>query len=262
MSTTDSPVPDTADQTAAVPEQPPAPPRDAANWAKPVAGLAVGAIADGAINRNVEGKRLTGPLQGFGKLWQKTYRVALEGADVTAGEVIRTWKDRFSEFWPDGNRFYGPLTGIAPGEVAVLNLKMPGRITLSTGIMVVYADDESFTFMTPEGHMLAGLITFSASERDGTVHAQVQVLMRTQNLLSEVGAGFGGHRKEDRFWQHALGALASNFGMPEPQVTTDVVCVDKKRQWKHAFNVRHDAALRSAAYQVTHPFRGRAKRGA
>jgi hypothetical protein len=38
---------------------------------------------------------------------------------------------------------------------------------LSTGVMVIYADDKSFTFMTPEGHMFAGWITFSAMEQDG-----------------------------------------------------------------------------------------------
>ena len=37
---------------------------------------------------------------------------------------------------------------------------------LSTGVMVLYADDESFTLMTPQGHMFAGWITFSATERD------------------------------------------------------------------------------------------------
>ena len=33
---------------------------------------------------------------------------------------------------------------------------------LSTGVMVLYADEESFTLMTPQGHMFAGWITFSA----------------------------------------------------------------------------------------------------
>ena len=36
---------------------------------------------------------------------------------------------------------------------------------LSTGVMVLYADDESFTLMTPQGHMFAGWITFSRHER-------------------------------------------------------------------------------------------------
>ena len=49
-----------------------------------------------------------------------------------------------------------------PGEVALLNLAVPGGMTLSTGVRVIYADEESFSFMTPEGHMFAGMITFSA----------------------------------------------------------------------------------------------------
>ena len=48
-------------------------------------------------------------------------------------ELIATWKQRFPEFWPDGNRFYAPLTGIEPGEVALLNMTLPGRMKLSTG---------------------------------------------------------------------------------------------------------------------------------
>ena len=61
--------------------------------------------------------------------------------------------------------FFAPLTGIAPGEVAALDLSMPGGLKLSTGVLVLYADDESFTLMTPQGHMFAGWITFSAYAR-------------------------------------------------------------------------------------------------
>ena len=89
-------------------------------------------------------------------MWQKTMRVELTGADVALAEVIKTWKAEFQRFWPPRNWFYAPLEGIAPGEVALLNLGLPGRMKLSTGVLVLYADDESFTLMTPEGHMLAG----------------------------------------------------------------------------------------------------------
>ncbi|MDX1523010.1 MAG: hypothetical protein R3264_15400, partial [Anaerolineae bacterium] len=123
-------------------------PRDAANWAGRVSGLRVTDIPEEAINLNVEGRQLTGPLRGFGQMWQKTYKVRLSGTEVTPAEVIQDWKENFPKFWPAGNHFYGPLTGIAPGEVAVLNLAAPGGLPLSTGIMIIYADDESFTFMT------------------------------------------------------------------------------------------------------------------
>jgi hypothetical protein len=100
-------------------------------------------------------------------------------------------------FWPKGNRFLAPL-GIAPGEVAVLDLSMPGRIKLSTGVLVMYADDESFTLMTPQGHMFAGWITFSAYPQEGVTVAQAQVLMRASQPLYEVGMTMGGHWQEDR----------------------------------------------------------------
>jgi len=67
----------------------------ASNWAAPVSRLEVGAVPTAALNLNVAGRRLAGPVQGFGQLWQKTYRVALSDADVTPEAIIRTWKDHF-----------------------------------------------------------------------------------------------------------------------------------------------------------------------
>ena len=114
-------------------------------------------------------------------MWQKTYRsAAARHRRRRPQEVIATWKEHFPDFWPKGNRFFAPLAGIAPGEVAALDLSMPGGLKLSTGVLVLYADDESFTLMTPQGHMFAGWITFSAFVEDGVTYAQAQVLMRAE----------------------------------------------------------------------------------
>ena len=83
-------------------------------------------------------------------------------AAVSPEQAIATWKAHFPEFWPKGNRFAGALTGISPGDVALLDLAIGGGVKLSTGVFVLYADDDSFTLMTPQGHMFAGWITFSA----------------------------------------------------------------------------------------------------
>ena len=66
------------------------------------------------------------PVQGFGKMWQKTMRVELTGAEVTPAEVIKTWKAEFQRFWPEPQLVLRPLAGIAPGEVALLSLGLPG----------------------------------------------------------------------------------------------------------------------------------------
>src|SRR3954452_19683204 len=203
--------------------------RDATSWAKSVSQLKVSEVPEGALNLNVEGRRLASPHQGFGKMWQETYQVRLPAERVSAPEVIAAWKQRFPDFWPEGNRFYGPLTGIEPGDVALLNMAMPGKMKLSTGVMVLYADTESFTLMTPEGHMFAGWITFSATEVDPDTVAQAQVLMRASDPIFEIGLTLGGHKQEDRFWNQTLAAVAAEFGEHEAEVDTQVVCVDKRR---------------------------------
>ena len=235
--------------------------RDAAYWANLTRSLELGEVPPEARNINVSGRRQTSPLQGFGRMWQKSYLVVLSGVEATPQEVIATWKEEFQSFWPEGNHYYGPLTGIAPGDVALLNLSMPGKLTMSTGVLVLYADEESFTFMTPEGHMFAAFITFSAfKDKDGNTAAKVHVLLRSNDPVFEIALGLFGHRKENRFWTHTMTALASHFGVKNPTVDIQLVCVDRRRQWRNAGNLRYNSALRSAAYMVASPVRALRKK--
>jgi hypothetical protein len=223
------------------------------SWAKPIEELEVPGLSDEALNLNVEGRRLAGALQGFGKMWQKTYRVEV-GASATPENVIAAWKKNYSSFWPPGDRLYAPFTTLNTGDVAVIN-STQGGVTLSTGVMVVYADDQSFTFMTPQGHPFAGWITFSAFEEHGGTAAQIELLMRTGDPIYEAAFMTFAGKREDKMWQHTLRSVAAHFGSEEP-VSQDVVCVDPKRQWSQTKNIRHNAAIRSGVYALGSPFRG------
>ncbi len=178
-------------------------------------------------------------------------------------EVIATWKDRFPTFWPKSGRFYAPLAGIAPGEVALLDIApVPGSpVRLSTGVMVMYADDESFTFMTPEGHTLSAWITFSAYRDGDETVVQAQALERTSDPFDEIAYLLGGNRMNDRFWRDTLVNVARALGSPDPKVDIQIVCVDKRRQWRQARNVRNSATLRTARHTLTAPVRWLARRG-
>jgi hypothetical protein len=233
-------------------------PRNATSWATKVDRLQV-EPREGASGANVAGRRLTGPIQGFGKMWQKTYSTNL-GEAATPQQVIATWKAHFPEFWPKGNRFAGALAGINPGDVALLDLTV-GGVKLSTGVFVLYADEESFTLMTPEGHMFAGWISFSAETVAGGTLVQAQVLMRANDPLYELGLTFGGHHKEDQFWNQTLTALARRFGVSDPVIETKNVCVDSKRQWRHAGNVWHNAMVRTMFQTMAKPVSGRRRGG-
>lgn len=234
-------------------------PRDATYWAQQTSVFKVSHVPTGALDLNVEGRQGLSPLQGFGQMWQKVYRVRLNGVTVSPSEVIRIWKKNFPQFWPKGNRFHAPLTGIAPGEVAILHL-VPGGMPLSTGVMVLYADDESFTLMTPQGHVFAGWITFSAYEDNDCTVAQAQVLMRASDPMYELGMRFGGHKAEDKFWIHTLTAVAACFNI-NAQVETQVTCLDPKIQWSEAKNIWQNAAMRTMIYTMTAPVRWIRKRG-
>ena len=236
---------------------PPAPAsRDGDHWAKPVDRLSAEGVAGAKVD-SVTGKRVTGPLQGFGQLWQRTLRVPLEGSSMSPQQVIAAWKEQFATFWPKTGRFYAPLAGIAPGEVALLDISpAPGApITFSTGIMVLYADDESFTFTTPEGHSLSAWITFSAFKDGDVTVAQVQALERTSDPFDELAYMFGGARMIDAFWSQTLVNVGLAMGATEPAVAVEAVCIDKRRQWRHASNVRNSITLRSVGHTLTAPVR-------
>lgn len=228
-------------------------PRDAENWAAPVDSLEVGEVSGDAANINVAGRKVVGPLQGFGRLWQKTYRVRLSNAAVSPTEVIRVWKERFPEFQPADNRFYPSVAGVKPGEVVLIDAMTPGG-PVSTGVLVMYSDDESFTLMTPEGHPESGWVTFSSYEEDGATVAQVQSLARANDPIYEVAFRTIGSNLQEKIWTHVLTSLAENFGV-NANVSMQKSCVDPGLQWSQVGNVRHNAQIRTLLYTMAAPVR-------
>ena len=221
-------------------------PRDAAHWAGPVSRLKVSDVPRGAVSLNVEGRQVVGPLQGFGQLWQKTYRLRLAGAEASPAAVVRYLKEKLPELMPDGSRFYPSVSGVKPGEVVLINATLPGIPgIIATGVMVLYSDDESFTLMCPEGHPEAGWNTFSAFVEDGTTVAQIQSLARANDPVFEFGFRFmGGSAQQERIWHHVLGGVAGHFGVPAG-VEFHRTLVDRKLQWSQARNLWFNSAIRS-----------------
>jgi hypothetical protein len=112
--------------------------------------------------------------------------------------------------------------------------------------MVIYADEESFAFMTPEGHMFAGMITFSAFREGGATVVQVQALVRANDPLYEISFRMGfGHKSEDAFWQKTLENLSREFGV-NGYVQQTVSVEDPRVQWSQVKNIWKNAAIRTA----------------
>lgn len=229
-------------------------PRDAANWARRSTGLKVEALPPEAVNRNVDGRQVVGPLQGFGQLWQKTYRVRLEGCVTTPEDVIATWKAHFPAFQPPQNRFFPSVAGVAPGEVVLINASLQG-MPMQTGVLVLYADELSFTLMTPQGHPESGWVTFSAWDEGGGTVAQVQSMARANDPVYELGFVLGGAAAQEAIWRHVLISLAAHHNVTGQPVHVEKQCVDRRLQWGQAKNLWQNAAIRSVLYAASKPFR-------
>jgi hypothetical protein len=247
------------------PQRPPA--RVEGRWAQPIHRLQVKDVPTGAINLNVDGRQVVSPLQGFGQLWQKTYRLVLPDVKLAPVEIMTLWKEHFPKFQPPDNHFYPPLTGIEPGQVLWIDSTLPiipglpGVIPIASGVMVLYVDDTCFTIMTPEGFPEAGWNTFSVTDEEGMVVAQVQSMARATDPVYEFGLRLmGGARKQEETWFYVLSALASHLGI-QGQVEMQKLLLDPALQWAQAKNVWHNASIRTTLHALAAPIRWMKKLG-
>ncbi len=241
----------------------PAKEKNAGLWADPVTSLHVHGLPANAISLNVQGRKPTGPLDGFGRLFKKTYQVVLPKTSVPPRQIIAMWKKEFPKFWPRGNHYFGPTDEITPGQVSILHLagiggyNYPGRFPLiATGVLVIYSDKDSFAFLSVEGHTIAGMITFTAfEEADGSTVIQMKVLGRASDPLYELIFLLGvGHAMEDAFWLKSLNKLAACLGASgKPESTIEYL--DRKVQWSKANNIWKNAAASSLIFMLMSPFR-------
>jgi hypothetical protein len=195
-----------------------------------------------------------GPDRGFGRLWRKRYSVPLPGIAMSPDALIANWKEHFGDFWPGKNTFYAPIRGLQPGEVAGVQLEMPGGAAMSTGVRLVYSEPSSFSLAAPQGHVFCGWTTFSARPAGDGLVAEVEVLMRGSDPLFEVGLELFGHKREDEFWLGVLKNLATHHGcVAEP--TLQRSCIDKRYLARNAGNIRANSVLRNGIHRATGPFR-------
>ncbi len=215
---------------------------DEHNWAAKVDRLHVD-DANRHVAFNLEGKRLAGPQQGFGRLYDRTFTIAL-GPDVTPETLIADWRTHFGELWPKTATFYGSGP-IEAGAVAPLTAS-----GVTTGVLVIYADETSFSYYCPEGHMFAGMITFSAvtDAAAGTV-AEIRMLVRPADPLWVLVWPLG-KRMEGRFWQATLRNLAARHGAAGAQPHEVTRVVDGRFILKNWKNVGHNGAIATVWHTV------------
>ena len=222
-------------------------------WAKPVEKLHVTKIESSISSLNVEGRRPVGPIRGFGQMWEKTYELRFSDPKKTPFEIATTTKENFVRFQPPQNHFYPSPAGLVAGETVLIRSAVMG-VPILTGVLVSYADDVSFTFMTPQGHPESGWVTFRVFKEASETVCQIQGLARANDMLYEIAFRLHGSKFQEQTWMHVLGSLAKHLDV-NSQPTMKKRVVAPKMQWSQVGNIRHNAQLWTLAYLLIWPIR-------
>lgn len=233
-------------------------------WSPPLGRLPRPRTTDPRGAPNIEGRRPAPTAAGFGQLWEKRFSVRLP-LDMTPEALMADWRAHFHELWPRNHALWRPLTGLQPGEVAAVELPVPGGMRLSTGVLVFHSGPDSFTLQTVQGHMFAGWITFSTSGTPGDLCARLSIEMRASDPLYEIGLMLGGQSRENSFWSYVLSALGQRHGQ-HPLVVRSVRLADRRRNWAAAGNIWYNAWIRTTLIDASRlvkslPARARQQRG-
>jgi hypothetical protein len=110
--------------------------------------------------------------------------------------------------------------------------------------MVLYADDVSFTFITPQGHPESGWVTFSAFRSGENLVAQILGLARANDPVYEAAFRAVGSKMQIRIWTHVLESLAKHLGVPA-EVSVEALCIDGGVRWEQSGNLWYNAQIRT-----------------
>lgn len=216
---------------------------NASCWAPPVAEMFVPPMPKQARNLNVNGRKAVGPVSGFGPLWQKAFQLFIHDTEVVPEEAIQLLKQNFPRYQPSFNHFYPSEKGIEPGEIVLIDSSTPGG-PVSTGVMVMYSDERSFTFNTPRGHPECGFVSFSSAETGDGIVVRIIGLARAGDPFYEAAFRLAGSKIQTRIWRHVLTSLALDLGFP-PEITMHQECIDNRLRWEEVGNVYYNAQIRT-----------------
>ena len=192
----------------------------------------------------------SGPSRASGSCGRRPTGCALDGVESTPRRWSRPGGANFPAYWPKGNDFYPSLTGVEPGEVALIKLGGPAGMKSQDGRdgallrrRVLHADDAARATCSPAGSRSRRTTRRRDSRPDAGADARAGSARRD--------------RPDDGRPRQGEQVLGADTGEPRAQPRRSRrrgarrwCCVDRKRQWSRAANVRHSVAIRSTLHML------------
>lgn len=120
------------------------------------------------------------PDEGVGSMEHKMFWADITGSRFNAQELMQEFRERITEMMPIE---FSAEPG-APDRVergATLTAAIPGRGHIQVRVREI--TPKRFTFVTVEGHPLAGTVTFEAHEADGVLRFTIEIHARAANIV-------------------------------------------------------------------------------
>lgn len=153
---------------------------------------------------------------GVGALTRTVYRAEIDRAAVTAEELIREVAKHLAEVMPlDFAAEPGAPTHAAPGETMTGALPLRGHFQ----VRVVERTARSFTFVTVEGHPLAGVVTFAAEPAGAALRFEIRVVSRPADVVDWLAMRTLGGILQSRNWRRTVRRVVARSG---GQTSSDV----------------------------------------
>ena len=142
------------------------------------------------------------PVEGTGSIEVKVFGATIRGSRFDAPTLIREFRARFDDVMPIdiGVEPVLPATRLDPD--AVISMHLPGRGHVQ--VRVEEVGERHVMLATARGHVLAGVVRFSAHDAPAGVRFEVLVCDAAANPVDWVALGAGGTLFQDANWTRVV----------------------------------------------------------
>jgi uncharacterized protein YbjT (DUF2867 family) len=192
------------------------------------------------------------PSEGTGRLFRRRYWADIRNSSMTPDQLMARFCERFAALAPRKLMKVGaePGTPTALQEGTTLTMALPMRGNVQ--VRVEEIADHEITFVTLEGHPLAGAIRFLFEQRGDALHFEVQTYDRSANVLDRVAMGTFGRAVKAATWKALVNAVVRESGGVAPSgVQTERGALDDEQaarieEWIEQLVLRRKREARDA----------------
>jgi NADH dehydrogenase len=154
-----------------------------------------------------------GPSAGIGALHRKRYWADIQGVAIAPEELIAIFRREYREIFPIETGVEGEaMAELEEGDSLSMKLPLRGHIR----IRVEDVAPREVTFVTVEGHPLAGAVTFRAENAPRGVRFLVEVHSRASNWLDFLAMKAGGNLAQSANWVNVVERVVERSGGAAP----------------------------------------------